>query len=478
MTKVDPYDANNLPRALAYIHSWLSLRRQQERIPGLVVAFAKDGQLLFNKAYGHADVANNVPLTTDHMFSVASHSKVFTATALMQLQEQGILNITDPVVRYVPWLCNHTDKRWQHITLQQLMEHSAGILRDGNNADYWQLSYPFLSTEQIKDELLGAQLVVDNNTQMKYSNLGYALLGMVVEAAAQKPYKVYIQEHILRPLGLPDTYVDVDGCPSERLATGYSRFEAEHERMPIDHVVTANMAAATGFCSTAQDLCTFFSAQFVGSGKLLKDESKKQMQRLHWQLRSGGKPASDGYGLGMRVNELEGNIATFGHAGGFPGFITRSIARPQDKLVVVVLTNCIGGPAVLINKGIYSILDFFAQHSVDTDTHKELTKFEGRFADLFTIVDVVATGRDALVAADPSSWQPFENADLLTKIDDSTIQVTQTGSAGSEGELVHYTFDEQGVASLRNCGQTMWPYATWQAKMQSTMHIKQGTIKP
>src|SRR3982751_6384330 len=87
-----------------YFKSWLSFKFEQSDIPGLAVAVAKDGKVIFNEAFGYANLETKEKLTTNHIFRIASHSKTFTATAIMQLQEQGKLKIDDPLVDYLPWL--------------------------------------------------------------------------------------------------------------------------------------------------------------------------------------------------------------------------------------------------------------------------------------------------------------------------------------------------------------------------------------
>lgn len=102
------------------------------------MAITQQDEVVFHHAYGVADQATAVPLTTNHLLRAASHSKMFTATALLQLQEQGLLRIDDNITTYIPWLAEHSDARWQTITLRQLLSHSAGAIRDGTAAGFWQ----------------------------------------------------------------------------------------------------------------------------------------------------------------------------------------------------------------------------------------------------------------------------------------------------------------------------------------------------
>ena len=121
----------SLERGVEYLSSWLSYRHPYANITGYAVAISCRGELVLNEAYGHADLRGPVALTPAHIFRVASHSKTFTATALMQLAERGRLRLDDPAAAFLPWLNEHRDRRMREITLRQLLSHGAGITRDG-----------------------------------------------------------------------------------------------------------------------------------------------------------------------------------------------------------------------------------------------------------------------------------------------------------------------------------------------------------
>lgn len=451
-----------LDRSVDYIKSWLTFRYEREEVPGFVVAIAHKGQIIMNEAYGYADLEKKAKLTTNHIFRIASHSKTFTATALMQLQEQGKIRIDDYVADYLPWLKEHKDKKWQKITIRQLMSHGAGVIRDGLNADYWQLERPFPSQEELKKEILEADVVIDNNTKLKYSNYGYSLLGMLIEAVSGKSYNDYVSENIVNALDLKNTGPEYTAEIDNSLVTGYTRLESNRTRLPIAQIDTRSMSAATGFYSTAQDLCSYFTAQFVGSKKLLDDESKKEMQRVQWHAKTPGQENHEDYGLGLELEYLK-DRKTISHGGGFPGHITKSIADPKDELVVVVLTNCLGGPASVIAKSIYSIFDYFQENMPKEKPKHDLSKFEGRFVSLWSMTDIIATG-DKVVAAYPDTWQPLshtESLETLEYVDDTTLKVTNTDSFYSEGELVRFNFKDGKVESVNYNGATMWLEPIW-----------------
>jgi D-alanyl-D-alanine carboxypeptidase len=458
---------------LAFTRSWLEFRYGEEDITGFSVAVAHRGQLLLSDAFGYADVAKATKLTTSHIFRIASHSKTFTATALMQLQEKGALRIDDHVADYLPWLGAHRDRRWRQVTVRQLMSHGAGIIRDGLDADYWQLEHEFPDEAELKQGILNTELVLDPNSKLKYSNYGYGLLGLLVGVISKQPYNEYVNEHIVRALDLEHTGPEYTPAIQSDLAIGYSRRAADKSRLPIADVDTRALAAATGFYATAEDLCTYFSAHIVGSKRLLSDESKREMQRVHYHAHTPGEEGEADCGLGLQLSALD-HRHTFGHSGGFPGYITTSMVDPEDELVVVVLTNC-DGPAGDIARGIFSIVGYYQKNtSTTTELEDDLGHLEGRFMNLWEVKDIVVTG-NKVVASPSVTWQPLKHPEELAFVGENTFRVTGTSSFAAEGELVHFNVNNGVVETVTYNGTTMWPEEAWVNKQSSRTVVRPAT---
>jgi len=460
-----------LKRAISFIDSWLRYRYERLEMPGFVVAIAHNGQVQFSKAYGYANLEQREAMTTDHVFRIASHSKTFTATAIMQLAQENLLSIDDPVAKYVPWLGEHPDSRMKTITVRQVMSHGAGIIRDGIDGNFWSLKHPFPDSARFKSEFAQADLILENNTQMKYSNIGYSLLGCLVEEVAGVPFNLYVEKKILEPLSLSDTGPEFRKDVLPKMVTGYTRRDLEKQRLPITQEIdTGAMSAATGFYSTAADMCTYFDAQFVKSGKLLQDDSKKEMQRTQWRLKNS--PENQEYGLGFGI-DYAGGRRLFGHGGGFPGQITRTFCDPKTKIVVVVLTNCIDGEAYAIGKGIWGVINHFetSAEAADPASIGQLRKFEGRFMNLWRDVNIVESGKH-LIALDPNTWYPFGKDQPIEKlecIDDCVLKIESTEGYRSEGELVKYNFDDDDtVKSIRYAASDMWTEAQYNKLLATT----------
>jgi|AGTN01.2.fsa_nt_gi Beta-lactamase class C and other penicillin binding proteins len=478
-----------LRRATAYIESWLRYRFDRTNLTGLVVAIAHEGELHFRRSYGYANLERKEPMTVDHIFRIASHSKTFAATAVMQLAEKGSLDIDQPIVKYLPWLKEHKDPRMQLVTPRQLLSHNAGFLRDGSDPNFWELSFPFPDADLFKRDLMKSELVFDNNTRMKYSNFGYTLVGLLIEEVSGMSFHEYCARHILKPLGLEDTGPEFTPEILPRLVTGYSRPDAQKDRLPIDkNINTGAMASATGFYSTAIEMCEYFNNQFVGSHTLLSDESKAEMQHMQVEVphaRNGEK-----YGLGYQIDYTDFR-RLFGHGGGFPGQRTRTLCHEEDKIVVVVLANCVDAEPVAIAKGIFSVIDHFKTSDKNSDpkTIDHLRKFQGRYSHLWGDLDIVEHGTK-LIGVDPNSWFPldadqdYQELDLFdvtkgngTVMAESYSPGTTDGGNGrarpdlgnvfkitrafgyySEGELVKFHFGAGGrVSSVNYAGYYYLP---------------------
>lgn len=457
---------DELKRALAYIKDWLRFKYEREEVPGIVVAVSYKGKVLLNEAYGYANLETKEKMTTDHIFRIASHSKTFAATAVMQLQENGKLKIDDYAVKYLSWLKDHEDKRWQKVTIRQLLSHGAGVIRDGLNQGYWSLEKPFPDEGELKKEILRTDLIIDNNTALKYSNYGYSLIGMIIEAASGQKFATYTVENIIKPLGLKSTGPEYKDIIKDRLVTGYSSLDDKKKRLPIANIDTHAMVAATGFYSTSAELCKYFSAHVLGSGLLLDDESKKEMQKSQWQVKHQAE--KEEYALGLDIEYIKGK-RTFGHGGGFPGQITKTICYPDQELVITVLTNSLDGEAGNKAKSIFKAIDFFQKGSQKTVADN--LKYEGRFMTLWYAVDFVAKGKK-MYCASPNSWHPFYYADEIEKIGQDTFNIIKSNSYGHEGELVKFTLDSSSaVKEVNFAGSKLLPEAQYLKFLKSRKMI-------
>lgn len=450
---MDSLNPQKLQSAADYIDTWLELNFDNSRIPAMQIAVMHNNELIYSRSFGYADLKTKTTLKKDHIFRIASHSKTFTSTAIMQLVESGKLNLDDRVSQHVSWFKSAKDKRVSQVTVRQLLNHTAGIIRDGTNSDFWQILRPFPNDNELKEFIADSKLIYDADERFKYSNFAFGYLGTVVEAVSGVPYREYVNKNIVERLGLQSTGPDLDDKAKKYLTSGYGIELFNQKRHCFEHIDTQALSSATGFYSTAEDVCKYFAAHFLGNDTLLSDKSKRQMQHGYWKA-----DKNERYGLGL-VNYKKKGWTIYGHSGGFPGFITNTQFDAKRKLVVSVLTNAYDGPAKKVCSSLINIIDTFQQ---DTDHIKskvaDHSKFAGRFYSTWGPTDIVCVGKK-LFAIDPLWWTEFDDAEELTVINETTLKIEKANNYSSPGETITFDFDTNGKAKgITYAGRTMLPY--------------------
>jgi len=415
-----------LQTALDYILQWLEYQMRETEQPGCVIAVVHDGRVVLERAFGHADLVSKLPLTSRHRFRVASHSKSFTAACIMRLREEGKLGLDDRVGRYVQDL--HPEIA--EATIGQLLSHSAGIIRDGIDSGQWQDERPFPNEAELRADLASAPIIAANS-RFKYSNHGYGLAGLVIEAVTGTPYRDWIRRAIIEPAGLEETECDISTVASVPIARGHSGKLPLGRRVviPGDNPTHA-LAPATGFVSTARDLARFF-AQLdpAATESVLSVASRREMVRPQW--RYPHTSIERYYGLGIATGKTA-EWEWFGHSGGFQGFITRTVTLPDRAVSASLLTNGVDGPAGPWMDGIIHILANFSKHGAPADNVRD---WAGRWWTIWGGLDLVPMGEKVVVAA-PSLPNPFMDASELSVLDDNAARVSLAPGQGRHGESV------------------------------------------
>jgi D-alanyl-D-alanine carboxypeptidase len=431
-----------LDAAIRYAESWLDYQMRATELPGCVIAVAANGALVRERAFGVADLKTGEALTPRHRFRVASHSKTFTAAGIFRLHEAAKLHLDDPVSRHVHGL----DAATGHTTIAQLLSHSSGVLRDGVDASFWQQRRPFLDEAELRAELARPP-VIDPNTRFKYSNVGFGLLGLVIEAATGERYADWISREIVAPFGLDETLPDAPIPEAVPAAAGHGGLLPLGKRYPVDGGESGRaLASATGFVSTASDLAHFFNALDPGSAKsALSAASRREMTRPQWSV----PHVKDGrqYGLGVIAGSVGGR-KWFGHAGAFPGFISRTATVPEWGVTVSIVTNAIDGFANPWVEGVISIFDVFSRRGAPEGP---AILWAGRWWTIWGAVDLVPAGDKVLVAA-PARLDPFGEAGELEVSDATSGRIALADGFASHGEPVARTIDASGAATYLKLG--------------------------
>lgn len=448
-------------QALApYLQSWLEYQRDLARVPGVQVAVRVNGELAASFALGVANEATGQELTPRHLFRIASHSKTFTATAVFQLVETGALRLDDLAGRWLPELVGSPAAG---LTVRALLGHQSGINRDGADSDYWQQLCDFPNRDALIT-LCRADAVFAPDQFFKYSNMGYSLLGLIIEAVSGQTYEEYIAAHITGPLTLTNLGPELPQEREPELAAGHSgRLAGNDARRVLPSTDTRAMAAATGFYGTAEDVTAYLAAHAMGRDELLTDASKRLMQRKESEIR---RPVKRWYGLGFIVEEI-GDRLVVGHSGGFPGHITQSWLDPESGLTVSVLTNCLGGPATEWATNLIKLIDL-AMNLPDKKTSDasafNLDSYTGRFATDWGVFDLVNLG-GRLVSLAPQG-DPALSVTELTVVDAHTVTPKPEAGFGSVGEPFQFQRTAAGdIEWVRQGGGRAWPIAAYRQRV-------------
>jgi D-alanyl-D-alanine carboxypeptidase len=340
---------SDLATAIDLFDKWIALDRHNHQIPGIAVGIVHNGELIWGKGYGFADLEKRTPVTLDTRFRIASITKSFTAAAIMQLRDAGKLRLDDPVRQSVPWF----DLRYEgapEITIRHLLTHTSGLPRDASIA-HWTDNV-FQSWDEVIRTTRERRPTMPPEQDFSYSNLGYSLLGAVIENVSGEDWEGYIQRHILDPLGMNNTVVALRGHEAD-VATGYLRYGDDYSRQAAPFAETRGFSASASMASSIRDLAKYAHFHLsLGETPVLSGHSLREMHRVHWLERDW----QSGYGLGLRVHRVnEWEIS--GHGGGYKGYITYFSVCRAHQTAIIALTNAIDGlPTAVTAQGYKLIL--------------------------------------------------------------------------------------------------------------------------
>jgi len=343
--------------------------------PGVSLVVVKDGEIVYQKGFGMADGPKNIPATADTVYNTWSMVKAMTAAAVLQLQEQGLLNIDDPVADYLPFFeVQYPSEDSEIVTIRHLMNHSSGLSNNVPEVFKWihfDGDLEWNQTELIKEKLPDYnELAYKPGSEAIYTNVGYMVLVAIIEAVSGQTYQQYMIDHIFKPLEMKDTNWTYTEATIDREAAGSSpSVDFQALMLPLlldgtqmdaiirerdDGVIWFNRVyteqkGPTGPISTAADMSRFIMA-ILNEGELdgqriLSEESVVLMINENHVL-PGNSPEARSYkdyeqmyhGLGWYVVK-DPELVFIAHSGGGPGFASDMRLYPDRELGMVVIAN-------------------------------------------------------------------------------------------------------------------------------------------
>ena len=323
--------------------------------PGLSVVVVKDGQMVYNQAFGYADGPNHIKATPETVYHWWSMTKIPTAIAIMQLQEKGKLNLDDNVTTFLPWFTvNYPSEASRALTIRDLLQHTSG-LPDTMPAMIRWVHYDdvtYNQTDVLREHLSEFDKVkFEPGTKASYSSMNYMVLGAVIEAVAGKSYESYITENILQPLGMDHTNFVYTPNLAENEAVGtlpvvhfYTPLlptlldtkalirEREKKLLWLNQVYI-DATPSTGLIGSAPDVARLMTA-YLNRGTL---DGQLILLPETISMLTDTTPIN-GHGLGWFVGDFNGE-SYLEHMGGGPGFATTMRLYPERGLGIAILAN-------------------------------------------------------------------------------------------------------------------------------------------
>jgi len=301
----------------------------KEDYPGAAVLVAKEGKVIYRKAFGLASVENKTPVTPETRFRIGSITKQFTAAAVLRLREQGKISLDDKLSKFVPDF-----PRGDEVTIHHLLTHTSGIHSYTNKPDFARTVTVPIQADELIQSFKNDPYDFNPGQRWLYNNSGFFLLGYIIEKITGESYADHLRKTFFEPLGMKSTGVHNSTDIIEHEAYGYSWTDGR-----VRKAVNWDMSRAGGagaLYSTVDDLLLWNEALF--GGKLIGEANLQAAETPVITAEDKEKSKEEGYGYGLMISKLRG-LRVVGHGGGLQGFSSYLMAVPEERFTVVVLCN-------------------------------------------------------------------------------------------------------------------------------------------
>ncbi len=312
---------------------------EQEGFSGHIFV-KKEGRILMDRQIGKASWTQNVPFAPEAPFYIGSVTKQMTAVAILKLQEQGLLSVSDKLETYFP-----TVKFADKITLAQLLTHTSGLKNYTDLPDVIAMMTTGnpITTDEILALVDPYPLDFKPGSEWSYSNTGYVLLGLVIEKLSGKSLNEFWQQHFFQPLDMKHAAYTPGVRPANE-PSGHA-WDRDYQLVPQNNGHMSWAHAAGGVYASVYDMMKW--SEGLHKGAILSPDSYTAMTT----------PVMEDYGYGLVIQDLNGK-KLIGHSGGMPGFTCQILAIPEDDLHVVVLTNLSGANSIADNSSLDLLLAY------------------------------------------------------------------------------------------------------------------------
>jgi CubicO group peptidase (beta-lactamase class C family) len=390
-----------LENTIKLTEAWLDYWFPRSGLPGLSVSVRDREGFDYSKTYGVANIEKDVPLTSNHLFRMASNTKMFTALAIGILHDRKELDFNDKIGKHLTWLASNEEMA--KIKIDKILRHRSKIPSNGVMGGFWNFDLEFPGRKAFINQTIGLKPITAKTEGAKYSNWAYGILGEVISEVSGKSYEDFIKEEIIEPLGLENTFFVTGSKPSSaNMASGYND--------PVNGIyqefnVLADMKAmnaAAGILSTPSDLSKFL----LERERLLNTRTAVKLKQSDL----------DGCAAGLMGQDL-GRYIVRGHGGSYPGHFSYNYINDSSGLAVSTATNLeLASYCVDV---IFKSAFFFKKN--DTGNNREL---EGRYDNIRGSFYAISAGED-IILLPMTDDDPWDEKEKLTRTGDGQFVISR-----------------------------------------------------
>lgn len=342
---------------ISQIESWVKMNMKNGKIPGAAVVIVEGDKTVYSKGFGYSNIKTKEPVANDTLFEIGSNSKAFTALGLLKFEKEGLVNLNDPVSKYIPWFKMKYSGSYRgekidgyvDITLNQLLNHTSGI--PYNSIGDIPIDESDDALEKTVRTQVDKELDFYPGEWFQYSTINYDIIGLVIQNVSHLPYEDFMEKEVFKALGLKNTYVSGDIATKNNLARGYKlRFlkPAEYNapvyrgNYPAGYIIT-----------NAEDLAEWMKIQLGTKGSIDFDEKLIDISHIPDPAFA---PRSDGMSYAYGWNVFLDGSGIISHGGNNPNYSSFILVGLKGKYGVGILTNLNSSYTEVIANGINKII--------------------------------------------------------------------------------------------------------------------------
>ena len=390
------FKKGDFPGAVSVLDTIIRTNLEQQRIPGAAVALVHEGRVIFSQCYGYADAQKKVPITEDTYFMVGSLTKSFTALAVLKLIEQGKIDLNADIKNYIPdFSIKNLYGGETLITVNHLLTHTSGLMIDYYVHLTGETKQP---NADLLSQLREEYLCFMPGSASKYSNIGYRLLGIMIEQVTGERFENYLEKEVFKPLGLTQSSFHYTEEMAGHMSKGHNG-DSEVSRLDNED------KPPSGLFSTLKDLTVFL--KFLSSRPVPSNEGINSNHIIDSIIKNANSAIETFYdnkniyssGWYLNSYQFKGIHTTLSGSGNINGFSTAITYIPEERLGIVILTNSSLGWKASMNiiaRGLRGIIDVFrVPGTQDRDREKQKIKLTeeceslcGRYVGFGPIIDI------------------------------------------------------------------------------------------